>query len=1522
MTVDTVAPAIRLTVPADGTATRTAQASVTGEVDEAVTLTIRLNGQGVASLAASGPFTAGPVALADGLNTLEAVAVDRAGNTATARVTVTLDTVAPAAIAAGALAVSEVVNGQVTVSGAAGSTEAGARVTLTNRRTGQAVSVVADASGAFTAQLAALGGDELQVAAADAAGNTSPPATAATPITIPPDPATVAPALDLTAATDLASATAFLYTGPTPIQTGVAPGMIEPQRAAVLRGQVQTRGGLPLSGVTITMPSHPELGRTFSRADGAFDLAVNGGCVLTVQYEKAGFLSAHRQVQAPWQDYVSVPDVVLVPLDPQVTLIDLTAATAMQVAQGSPVTDADGPRRATALFPPGTTATLVRPDGTTQALSTLSVRATEYTVGARGPQAMPAPLPPTSGYTYAVELSVDEALAAGATTVRFSQPVIQYVENFLNFPVGGLVPVGYYDRQQAAWIPSKNGRVLKILAINGGLADLDVTGSGVVADAATLSALGVTDAERQRLAALYPAGQSLWRVPITHFTPWDYNWPYGLPAGAQAPQQPAPETDEPLDKPTCRPGSIIECQNQTLGEALAVAGTPFRLHYQSDRVPGRKAANTLQIPVSGATIPASLTRIDVAITVAGRLSTATLAALPNQTYTFTWDGRDAYGRSLQGNQPVTIRIGYVYPAVYQEPAQFGASFGAVSGAPISGSRARGEITIWQEQAGTLSTIGTWDARAQGLGGWTLEVRHAYDPVGRVLHLGNGGRRSARELTPVIDTVPVPAALEFPTGVAVGPDGSLYIANTFREWIFRMRPNGALSVVAGTGFRGFSGDGGPATQAMLASPSDLALAPDGSLYFVDGGNARVRRVAPDGIITTVAGTGATSYGGDGGSATQAGFAPGGLALAPDGSLYIGDLLNNRIRRVGPDGIITTVAGTGAAGDSGDGGPATQAALFFPRGPALGPDGSLYFADWGNHRVRRVGPDGIITTVAGTGTFGSGGDGGPATQAQVPEPQRVTVAPDGTLYISQSAVGHDKVRRVGPDGIITTLAGSGGASGFGDDKGPATDAKLWIPTAMAAAPDGSVYIADSNNSRVRQVAPPLLGFNAKDIAVPSEDGGEVYVFTAQGRHVRTVDALTGALRYEFADDPAGRLITVKDRVGLVTTIERDATGQPTAIVAPGGQQTALSVDPNGYLASLTNPAGETTRFTYTPDGLLLTLTDPKGQITQFAYDGLGRLIRDADPAGGVSALARTGTNTDYTVTLTTALGRATKHRVQQLPTGATRQVTTEPSGGQTLVQIGPNDGRTTTTPDGTVSTFVPGPDPRFGMQAPVTKSLTVRTPSGRQSTLSQSRTVTLVGSSVSRLTDTLTLNGRVSTRTFDAALKTITDQTPAGRQTVRTLDTLGRVIQVQPAGLEPTSVTYDLRGRLATLTRGTGPAARASTFGYDLQDRLVSMTDPAGRTVQFVYDLADRVTSQTLPDGRQISFLHDANGNVTSVTPPGRPAHGFGYTPVNLEATYTPPALDAMSLTTTSAYNADRQPTLITRPDGQTLSFGYL
>ncbi|MEO8135101.1 MAG: hypothetical protein ABI831_14100 [Betaproteobacteria bacterium] len=322
-------------------------------------------------------------------------------------------------------------------------------------------------------------------------------------------------------ATGLLASTAFLYSGSGPIQTGVAPATIEARRAAVLRGRVLGPNGAALPGVTITVFNHPEFGQTLSRADGAFDLVVNGGGLLTISYRKSGLISAQRQVNAPWQTYIKAPDVALIPLDSRVTAIDLAGAATVRVAQGNPVTDADGARQATILFPAGTVATMTLANGSTAGLTTFNVRATEFTVGSNGPKMMPATLPPTSGYTYEVEYSIDEADAAGATRVTFSDPLISYTQNFLGFPVGALVPSGEYDRKKALWIATESGRVIKILSISQGLAALDINGSGMAASAPALAAMGIGTEERQQLALLYPSGQSLWRVPISHFLALD-----------------------------------------------------------------------------------------------------------------------------------------------------------------------------------------------------------------------------------------------------------------------------------------------------------------------------------------------------------------------------------------------------------------------------------------------------------------------------------------------------------------------------------------------------------------------------------------------------------------------------------------------------------------------------------------------------------------------------------------------------------------------------------------------------------------------------------------------------------------------------------------------------------------------------------------------------------------------------------------------------------------------------------------
>ena len=310
-----------------------------------------------------------------------------------------------------------------------------------------------------------------------------------------------------------------------------------------------------------------------------------------------------------------------------------------------------------------------------------------------------------------------------------------------------------------------------------------------------------------------------------------------------------------------------------------------------------------------------------------------------------------------------------------------------------------------------------------------------------------------------------ARFQVPSAVLPDAAGNLYIADAVNNRVRRVDLAGTITTVAGNGSRGYSGDGGPATEARLALPSGLAMDAAGNLYIADYGNHRVRRVDTAGTITTVAGDGTVGYSGDGGLAADAQLTlPYDVATDDTGNLYISDSLNHSVRRLDPAGTITTLAGDGTRGFGGDGGPATGAQLASPRRLTMDADGNLYIADIGNRRVRRVDTAGTITTVAGNGARGFAGDGGPAGSAQLTGPDGVAVDADGNLYIAD--ISDHRVRRVDPAGTITTLAGDG-TRGFGGDGGLATGAQLTSPRGLAINRDGNLLIADSGNHRIRRV-----------------------------------------------------------------------------------------------------------------------------------------------------------------------------------------------------------------------------------------------------------------------------------------------------------------------------------------------------------------------------------------------------------------------------------------------------------------------
>ncbi|MGA2434989.1 MAG: BACON domain-containing carbohydrate-binding protein [Bryobacteraceae bacterium] len=437
-----------------------------------------------------------------------------------------------------------------------------------------------------------------------------------------------------------------------------------------------------------------------------------------------------------------------------------------------------------------------------------------------------------------------------------------------------------------------------------------------------------------------------------------------------------------------------------------------------------------------------------------------------------------------------------------------------------------------------------------------------------------------------------AQLLQPNGLAVDAAGNLYIADYGNNRV-RKVSNGIITTVAGNGFQGPAGDGGPATQASLGYPMRVAVDGAGNLYIADTTNNCVRKVS-NGIITTVVGYGTQGYSGDGGPATSAWLHyPEGVAVDAAGDLYISDTFNNVIRKVS-NGVITTVAGNGTLGYGGDGGPGTSASLYYPGGIALDASGSVFIADEGNCRIRKL-SNGSITTVAGNGSWGWSGDNGPATSAEVWSPEDVAVDASGNLYFpSDSFSGFFHIRKVS-SGVITTVAGGGFSVG---DNGPSTSGQLFMPQGLAVDVAGNVYIADSWNDRIRKVSQGIITTVAgTSVQAYGGDGGPAAIATLSDPSGVAVDS-SGSIF--IADTANGRVRKVAN--GIITTVAGDG-GQSYS--GDGGPATS---------AGLSNPAAvavDAAGAIYIADGNRVRKV-AGGIITTVAGDGTSGFSGDGGPA----------------------------------------------------------------------------------------------------------------------------------------------------------------------------------------------------------------------------------------------------------------------------------------------------------------------
>ncbi len=398
-------------------------------------------------------------------------------------------------------------------------------------------------------------------------------------------------------------------------------------------------------------------------------------------------------------------------------------------------------------------------------------------------------------------------------------------------------------------------------------------------------------------------------------------------------------------------------------------------------------------------------------------------------------------------------------------------------------------------------------------------------------------------------------LNFPVGVATDDAGNVYVSDTFNHRVLRIKPDGTRETAAGSGTCGSPVDGGPATEARLCTPWGLTFGPDGSLYIADPGNERIHQVSPKGTITTVAGSGEHGFSGDGGPATGASFSfPFAVAVDPMGNLYIADTFNERVRKVDVQGMISTFAGSGDFGFAGDGGPATAARLRSPQGLAVGPAGKIYIADSSNHRIRVVDTHGNINTFAGGGTSR---DNGPPTDYRLSHPIGVAVDAAGVVYIANQF--GDEILRSTAD-FIEKIVGAG-TRGFAGDGGPALEALLNGPQGVALSAAGgetTIYFVDSENHRVRAVTDGTIHTVAGTSHL-SGDGGPATEALLDGPSDVALDA-SGNLYIADERNHAVRRVAID---GTITTVAGTGIRGRTA---PGSAATETKLlSPQGVLVT---------------------------------------------------------------------------------------------------------------------------------------------------------------------------------------------------------------------------------------------------------------------------------------------------------------------------------------------------------------------
>jgi RHS repeat-associated protein len=1370
-----------------------------------------------------------------------------------------------------------------------------------------------------------------------------------------------------------------MTSGVEPPQRDVAPGALDPWTSGVVRGRVVDTRGRVLAGARVRAYGRPEFGWTTTQRDGVFDLFVTSTGRIQIEVSMPGHPTVYRHAAAEAGEAVwASGDIVLTRYAQAATAVALGTGG---LVTGERVEDAHGARTTRVFVPSTVGASLELEDGTTEPVDTLTLRVTEYTVGERGQDAMPAPLPPRIGYTWAAEVSADEAVARGARHVRFDGDVSVYVDDFLGVPVGALIPFGAYAPELMQWEPDRQAaHVVGVLGVDAatGAARLDLDGDGEAETAEALDAFGFEDEELSAIGSAYAPGAVFWRARIDHFSPIDGNLFSQLPgsaplpsrAGLKKPRRQRRKRYGAWGEECTATGSVIECQTRGLREGVEVTGTGHTLWVVSD---AEDAGGVVEVdllegvedPVNSLD-PSDVLGAVVTVEVAGhrleqRRTTERMLVEPIMRLALPTE--DAWGRSLDGAY-TSIKIDVTFEYTREYLALLEAEF--VSGGGRTRDSARSSFASAGRISGQPVATITSDRDVFRLGYTrtlrTRLTRGAHTPRLSAIHTLDRGKQVNRGDGTTFEIAPrIVLKAAQPSDRCVG---------CFTPPLSSRPRAGAL-----TGLRAVTPNG----EVYGYGPNTLFTGGDGENTFTYASETRqvLYRIDADGIAEVV-----TSYDASSAFTRQVVASRDGAALymLETGARFGDPLTVTRLEL--STGVREVVYDTSMFNEDGA---QTRDVLDI----AAGPSGDLYLIESRNRPaesqatwLRRLSASGQLEVVlapeAGERTITAG-------EREVVELFEVELDAQGRVYVLWRESGQSRyVVELGAGGQVvrdlTALQRDGDrltglAEMFIDRRGGVyayapslggtldltRDDTFVVGGDRRAPPCVSVDRGDA--TRCRQSAQPLgidlsgtIYLDTPGVArvvgrhrpgaddeflVRDPRDPYVYAFDWAGRHLRTLDAYTGAAIEEISYEDGLPTRVADVRSGEVTTLTWSG-GLLTAVVAPSGAPTNVGYDAQGRVDAIGRPDGAEDLFALA-DGLLLSHTDPAGNESTYAWTQERELERAVHPTGmGETTLSGQTVDGAYEVTLTDPLGLETIYS-KALDGARYIERTTRPTGASSVLERGDelqSGGARMTLRD------FDGVLHQWDGQSGLTTSKT------NDSGLSYSMSTTYPSGAVVYTDSTeevedgvdgwerrevvvrrrgATGGSRTWRREWNGTTRVQTLTPPAGGAATVTqvVDAQGRVTSqvvgalapraftyadaVEPSRIEHGVMSYDFTYDATGIATQTNALGETHRFGRDELGRLVSVTDPEGHAWTYGYDVVGELTRLTTPRGGEYTLERDALGNMTSFTAPGSGALQRDYTVGRRLERVTAPSGD----TTQWTYDAAGRVESRTGPDDQTV-----